>query len=186
MNAPPLIPKRPEFYSIVLGIALAAALCTASVFYFLKENEAGEKLRAQRQLEGVTQAQRKLEGDMMDLRVSSAELREKISRQEETIASLTQDLTEQRSLRQKAEAEIAVKQAEMEGLHERIRKADEARAELENRLEKQYEDYYQMKTQLGTLLKTKEELEQKAKELAENGPVSLGTVIIRQNPAPGR
>ena len=37
-----------------------------------------------------------------------------------------------------------------------------------------------MKSQLENLLKTKEELELKAKELAENGPVSLGTVIVRQ------
>ncbi len=173
--------KPVNLLSACLMAGLALSLCLAAVFYFLKENEAGLRLSAQKQLAEVSESQKNLEEDMTELRFSSEQLKEKLAHHEETILSLTADLEEQRQLRQKAESEIEVKKAEIEQLQERIRAADKDRDEIEKRLEKQYEDYYQMKTQLGLLLKTKAELEQKAKELAENGPVSLGTVILRSN-----
>ena len=167
--------------NIFLGSLLVVAVSAASVFYFLKEVERKDKMRVRQELDGLALSEKKLEGDLQNLQVASASLKEKVQYQEITIASVTLELEEQRALRQKAEGAIAVKEGEINEIKKQLERAREEKQELERRLEKQYEDYYVMKSQLSDLLKTKEALEEKAKELAENGPISLGTVIVRPN-----
>lgn len=167
--------------TVFLVVLLVVAVSTASVLFFLKDGETRDKQRVSKELDGLALAEKKLEADLQALQVASAALKEKTQYQEERLASVARDLEEQRLLRQKAEAAIAVKEGEIGELRKQIQRAGEEKKDLEGRLEKQYEDYYLMKNQLSDMLKTKEALEQKAKELAENGPVSLGTVIVRSN-----
>ena len=63
-------------------------------------------------------------------------------------------------------------------------KVEYIRAEKEyavKSLEKLNEEYLNMKFHLENLIKTKEELEVKAKELSEKEGVALGTVVIKQS-----
>ena len=164
-----------------MSFLLASAIAAAGVFYYLKENEKNEKLRIGAQLTEAVSSQKKLETDLQALQLSAASLEAKLKSQEEKITSIQAELGEQQELRQKAEWQITLKQAEIESLKTQIHKGEDAKRDLQSKLEKQYEDYYNMKTQLANVLKTKQELEAKAKELAENGPVSLGTVVVRRN-----
>lgn len=164
-----------------LSLLLVSAVLGASMLYFLKETERQEKLRVREELNETVSLKKKLETEISKLKASTASLEGRLKSHEEVIATIKQNLDEQQLLRQKAEVDLFVKQTEIENLKNQIRKADDEKRDLQSRLEKQYEDYYNMKTQLSSILKTKEELEARAKELAENGPVSLGTVIIRQN-----
>lgn len=179
MTASQALESRPPLWLMVF--VLTAAVSTASVFYFLKEKEKNEKLSVSLQLTEAVSSQKKLEESLQTLRISGASLEEKVQSQEEIILTIKHSLDEQQALRQKAESEITIKESEIRELRAQVLRAEEEKRDLQSRLEKQYEDYYNMKTQLSTILKTKEELEAKAKELAENGPVSLGTVVIRQN-----
>jgi chromosome segregation ATPase len=169
--------------SLLPALLLVMAVGAAVTLYFLKENEKNEKLHIRQELTDTVAAQKKLELDLQTAQLSVASLEEKVKSQEEIILNIKHSLDEQKELREKVESQILVKEAEIQGLRNQAFKAEEEKRDLQVRLEKQYEDYYDMKTQLGNILKTKEELEAKAKELAENGPISLGTVVVRQTPA---
>ena len=169
--------------SFLLRVLLAVAVFTALILFFVKESEKREKLLIHHELDALKLSQKKLESDLVESRVSAESLKEKVRLQEETIAATARNLQEEEALRRTAEQTVAVKDIEIGELRKQIQKLEQDNDDLGSRMEKQYENYYQMKTQLEALLKTKEELEQKAKDLAENGPVSLGTVIVRQHSA---
>lgn len=169
--------------SLLPALLMIVAIGAAVVLYFLKENEKNEKIHIRQELTDTVSAQKKLEVDLQTAQLSAAALEERVKSQEEIILNIKHNLDEQKAMREKVESQILVKEAEIQELRSQAHKAEEEKRDLQVRLEKQYEDYYDMKTQLGNLLKTKEELEAKTKELAENGPVSLGTVVVRQTPS---
>ena len=162
-------------------VACAVLFCAASVFYVLKEREEKEKLSLRSELSQASDHQKKLEADLHELQVSNSSFQERIKFQEDKISELAQSVEAVRAEREKAQAVVLEKESEIEKLRAQIQNAEREKRDLLSRLDKQYAEYYDMKFQLNSILKTKEELEKKARELAENGPVYLGTVIIRQN-----
>ncbi|GEM_PF-3168089 len=165
----------------VLLVLCVVLLCAASMLYVLKESESRQKVAFQVQLNEATLAHKKFEGDLKEMQISNSTLEEKIRSQDEKIKDLHTRLKEERRSYEKVQAQLLAKEAEIAELQTKLQNEEREKQDLLMRLEKQYADYYDMKFQLSSMLKTKEELELKAREMAENGPISLGTVVVRQN-----
>lgn len=179
MNANAIGPKEPAHWGAVFAIALLAS--AAMFFYLAKENEKTQKISIKAELDRAAASRAETERQLKDLQLSQSAGELNIKALEEKIADLRQRLEEQGLARQKLEAALVEKDNEIRSLKVQLDLEKEEKKELADRLEKQYADYYNMRFQLQTLLKTKEELEKQAKELAENSAVSLGTIVIKQN-----
>ena len=69
---------------------------------------------------------------------------------------------------------------EIRALRSKLENEEAEKESLLKKVEKANEDYLSIKVQLENTLKTKEEMEQKAKELVEKEGVSLGTIVVDQ------
>ncbi len=89
-------------------------------------------------------------------------------------------LEDEKEARSKSRVSIQSKEMEVQSLKMKV---DEIRAEKEDvarSLTKLNEDYLNMKFYLENLVKTKDELKARAKELSEKEGISLGTVVVKQ------
>ncbi len=150
-------------------------------FYQDREVEKKEKVRVQEELKVAVEKQNALQESLNQIRTSAEGLDQEVKSQDLHIQDLMTRLSQQETLRLSAEQEIAKKISEIEELRKLIAKIEAEKKDIELRLEQQYAQYYEMRAHLEATIKTKEELELRAKDLAENGPVSLGAVIIRQS-----
>ncbi len=166
---------------LFFGLLFSVSIATSVIFYNDREEERREKARVSQELKAAVEAQNKLELDLKGVQLSAAGLDEQVKSQDMQIQDLMMRLNQQESLRRSAEQEITKKLAEIEELKQLIQKIESEKKDIELRLEQQYAQYYEMRAHLEAVIKSKEELEIRAKELAENGPVSLGAVIIRQS-----
>ena len=144
--------------------------------------EAESNLEAARVAAGAAEKAAKLQArQAIDAaRVAEAALREKEARAAwatEALRNAQAKAADQAASRAELNAvAIGEASARLELLYARYA-LEEAIADLE----KLNERFLSMKFQLENLMKTKEELEVKAKEIVEQEGVSLGTVVIRQS-----
>jgi len=94
---------------------------------------------------------------------------------------LLKDLEEEKKTNGVNVAKIREEESEIQRLKAKIEEVKAEKQGVMTDLEKLNERHLSMKFQLENLLKTKEELENSAKELAEKEGVSLGTVVIKQS-----
>ena len=174
------MPKYIKTALILLSGAAIILLCSTIALYFVKENEREKKVAVQKTLGESLAAKQNLEERLREIELANAEMKANIASQEEKVGALSRSLEEEKAVSAGNLAKIQEKGAEIEKLKSRL---EEERAEKEgllSRLEKLNEEYLNLKFQLQNLLKTREELEEKAKELVEKEGVSLGTIVIKQ------
>ncbi len=164
-----------------VAFLLCASVGVSVVFYQDREAEKREKTRIHEELKQAVETQKELQASLNEIQTSAAGLDQQVKSQDLHIQDLMARLSQQESLRLSAEQEIAKKISEIDELRKLIAKIEAEKKDIELRLEQQYAQYYEMRAHLEATIKSKEELEIRAKDLAENGPVSLGAVIIRQS-----
>lgn len=173
---------KPRFSSYIpIGLAILF-LGLSIALYVQKEIEMKEKITLKAQLEESRNTQKRLEENLRNLQTSSASLETKMKLSEEQISQLTQKVSQAVLDAKETEEALKEKDNQILELKTKIHTLEKQKEELTVRLEKQYAEYFEMQNHLKMVLKTKEELELRAKELTENGPVSLGSVIVQQVP----
>jgi len=170
-----------RIFSILLLIAVIILLFAVNSLYMMKESEKDKRINLQKQFDGLTIEKQNIESKLKDAEIAYAQASSTVKVQEEKISALLKDLDEEKKTSGVNIAKIQEKESEIQRLKSKIEdvKAEKQSAILD--LEKLNERHLSMKFQLENLLKTKEELENSAKELAEKEGVSLGTVVIKQS-----
>ncbi|OGW93498.1 MAG: hypothetical protein A3G36_02525 [Omnitrophica bacterium RIFCSPLOWO2_12_FULL_45_13] len=172
--------KDGAFLRTIPFIAIILLLFTAVFLYIMKENERDKRVGLQRQVDELMMKEQAFEAKLKETEIANAQMAASIKFQEEKINMLAKSLEDEKEERGKNLAKIQGKEIETQNLKAKI---EEVKAEKEGALkslEKLNEEYLNMKFYMENLIKTKEELEKKAKDLAEREGVSLGTVVIKQ------
>ncbi len=172
--------KEGKALSAVSFITIILLLFTTVFLYITKESEREKRMGLQKQVEELTIKGQNFEAKLKETEIANAQMAASIKFQEEKINMLAKGLEDEKEARGKNLANIQAKEIEAQNLKAKI---EEIRAEKEDvmkSLEKLNEEYLNMKFHLENLIKTKEELETKAKELSEKEGISLGTVIVKQ------
>lgn len=167
---------------LIASFAVIILLLFAVVsLYVIKENEKEKRTNLQRQVDSLTIEKQNLEGKIKELELTGAQTASSIKFQEEKISALAKDLEDEKAAVVKNINVLQEKEFEIQSLKTKIEEMKAEKTEIQKSAEKLNEDYLNMKFQLQNLIKTKEELEKKAKEIAEKEGVSLGTVVIKRS-----
>jgi len=156
-------------------------LFTTILFYTAKESERDKRMGLQKQVEELTIKEEASEAKLKEAEISNAQMAASIKFQEEKINTLTRELEDEKEARGKDLASIQAKELEVQSLKAKIEEARSGKEDAMKSLEKLNEEYLNMKFHLKNLIKTKEEMEAKAKEISEREGISLGTVIVKQS-----
>jgi len=167
---------------ISLSVAAGILLITTIAFYVIKENQKEKIGTLQKHLDETTAAKQNLEVKLKDVEIANAEMKSAVAAKDEKIDMLNKYLEEQKTLNGKAISKLQERDFEIRSLKAKIEEEKAEKEELIKRSDKLHENYLNIKFQLANLIKTKEEMERKARELADKEGVSLGTVVIKQAP----
>ena len=167
---------------LIASIAVIILLLFVVVsLYMIKENEKEKRTNLQRQVDTLTIEKQNLETKIKELELTGVQTASSIRFQEEKISSLTKALEDEKAAVAQNLTALQGKEFEIQGLKTRIEEMKEEKLYIQKNAEKLNEDYLNMKFQLENLIKTKEELRKKAREIAAKEGVSLGTVVIKRS-----
>lgn len=173
--------KDGRVVTIALSITAVILLYAAIVLYVMKENERGKVTALQKRVEEVTVVKDLLEVKMKEVEIANAELKTAIKSDEEKITALTKTFDDEQAAHGRDVARLQQNEAELKSVKAKLDEERTERDDLAKRLERLNEEYLNLKFQLENLLKTKEEMERKAKEMADKEGVSLGTIVIKRS-----
>jgi chromosome segregation ATPase len=166
---------------LLLSVVAAMLLVSTVMLYIAKEAEKTEKANAQRRLSEALEARKTIEAKLREIENEAAGAKSSLKAQEEKIAALSKDLEEQKSASAKYAAAIKEKEAEIDCLKIRLAEAKAERDKLVGDLQRLNDEHVQLKFYFENIMKSKEEIDKKAKEIAEKQGISLGTIVIKQN-----
>lgn len=172
--------KDDKTFLTVSFMIIILLLFAAGSLYMMKENEKDKRINLQRQVDTLTIEKQNLEVRLKESEVANTQAASAIKFQEEKIGMLSKNLEDEKTAADKNITRLQEKEFEIQNLKARIEEARAEKQEAQRNTEKLNEDYLNIKFQLENLIKTKEELEKKAKELADKEGVSLGTVVIKR------
>lgn len=172
--------KEGKILSAISLITIILLLFTAIFLSITKGSERDKRMGLQKQFEELTIRGQSFEAKLRDAEIANAQMAASIKFQEEKMNMLAKGLDDEKAVNSKNVAKIQEKEFEIQNLKAKIEEIQASKRGIARDLEKLYEHHLDMEFQFENLLKTKEELEKKAKELVEKEGISLGTVIVKQ------
>lgn len=173
--------KDSRLYLIFLAIAYLLLFYSCISLFVMKEGEKDRRITLQKRFDDLTVTKSELEMKLKETESANSEIKANIKFQEDKISMLTQRLEEEKAQTARSTAKFQEKEIQIQNLKVRIDEEKTEKAGLIKQLEKINADYLAMKVQLEYMMKSKEEVEKKAKEMAEKEDVSLGTIVITQS-----
>lgn len=173
--------KDSKIFLIALSVIAVILLYSTIVLFVVKENEKDRRISLQKSLEEVTVVKQDLEVRIREIELADAELKGSLKLQEEKVNMLSRRLDDEKSASSKYSLQISQRESEIQNLKSGIEAERTEKNSLLDRMEKMKEEYLNLKFQLENIIKTKEEMEKRAKELVEKEGVSLGTIVINQS-----
>ena len=173
-----------KIWIISLSIICFILLYSTMAFYVMEESEKGKKIVLQKRFDEVTAVKQTLETQLKEAEMANVELKTRLKTQEETIASITQNLEEAKSENSKNLFKLQGRENEIRGMKTRLANENIEKESLLKKIEKADAECINLKSQLDNILKTREETEKKAKESLEKEGVSLGTIVVEQKGRP--
>ena len=165
---------------IALSVACFILLWATVTFYAMEESERGKKNALQKRFDDVTVVKDGLTVKLKEAEALAVELKTRLKTQEETIATTTEQLTEERNANNKNLLKLQGRENEIRAMETKLQDAALQKNDLLKKIEKVSQDYANLKTQLENESKAKDDNEKKAKETAEREGVSLGTIVVDQ------
>ena len=172
--------KEGKTLSAILFTTIILLLFTTIFLYITKESERDKRIGLQKQIEEMTVKGQSFDAKLKETEIANAQMSASIKFQEEKINMLAKEVEDEKAVNSKNTVKIQEKEFEIQNLKAKIEEIKTEKRGIARDLEKLYEHHLNMEFQLENLLKTKEELEKKAKELVEKEGISLGTVIVKQ------
>jgi len=173
--------KEGKVLSAISFITIILLLFSTIFLYVTKESEKEKRIGLQKQIEELTIKGQGFEAKLKEAEIAGAQMAASIKFQEEKINMLTKDLEDEKAAGAKSTARMQEKEFEIQNLKAKIEEIKTDKRGIAKDLEKLYEHHLNLEFQMENLVKTKEELEKKAKELVDKEGVSLGTVVIKQS-----
>jgi len=172
--------KEGKALSAISFITVILLLFTSIFLYVTKESERDKRISLQKQVEELIIKGQNFEAKLKETEIANAQMASSIKFQEEKMNMLAKGLEDEKAANSKNTAKIQEKEFEIQNLKAKIEEIKTEKRGIATDLEKLYEHHLNMEFQLENLLKTKEELEKKARDLVDKEGISLGTVIVKQ------
>lgn len=173
--------KDDKIFLIASFMVIILLLFAVVSLYMAKENEKEKRTNLQRQVDAMSVEKQNLEAKVRDLELAGIQTASSIKFQEEKISALAKDLEDEKAVVAKNITALQAKEFEIQSLKTRIEEMKAEKLDMQKNAEKLNEDYLNIRFQLENLIKTKKELEKKARAIAEKEGVSLGTVVIKRS-----
>jgi chromosome segregation ATPase len=165
---------------IFLSAVAIMLLVSTVALYNTKESEKKSRMDAQYMLDETRKAKQALELRLRDMEAESAAVKASLKDADEKIAVLSKYLEDEQALAGPKAAEIKERDAEILRLQARLEYIEAERSKLAGDIEKLNYEYMRLEFYFKNIMQAKEELDKKAKELAEREGVSLGTIVVKQ------
>ena len=165
---------------IALSVICFILLWATVTFYAMEENERGKKNVLQKRFDEITVIKEDLAAKLKEAEALTVELKTRLKTQEDTIATTTEQLTEERSANNRNLLKLQGRENEIRSMNAKLQDEVVQKNDLLKKIEKTNEEYLNLKSQLENASKTKEDNEKKAKETSEREGVSLGTIVVDQ------
>ena len=166
---------------ILLSVLAAMLLVSLALLYNQKEAEQKMRANTERRLEEALVAKKALEAKLREAESENASIRNSLKAGEEKFAALSRSLEEEKASVAKTASGAQEKEAQIALLKARLAESDKERERLLRDLERLNNEHLQLKFYFENMMKTKEEMDKKAKEIAEKQGVSLGTIVVQQD-----
>ena len=173
--------KGDKAFLIASFAVIILLLFAVGSLYMVKEGERDKRIGLQKQLDALSIEKQNLEARLKEAEVANAHAESNIKFQEEKVNMLSREIEEQKAANSNHLAKIQEKELQIQNLKSKIDEVKSEKQGVLRDLDKLYQHHLKTEFQLENLTKTKEELEKKAKEIAEKEGVSLGTVVIKQS-----
>jgi len=162
---------------ISLSVVCFILLYSTVAFYVMEETEKGRKNTLQKKLDEISAVGQGLEAKCKESEALTVELKTRLKSQEDTIAEASRHLDEEKSANTANLLKLQARENEIRAMKTRLENANAEKEGILKNLDKANKDYLEMKAQ-AEHLKTKENMEKKAKEAVEREGVSLGTIVV--------
>lgn len=172
--------KEDNIFLLTAIIAIILLLFAVVSMYITKEREKDARINLQKQVDMLVVQKDGLESRLKETEALQAKALSDIRVQEEKIASLSKALEEEKASNASNVSKIQEKEFELRHIKMKVDEVTAEKKAAMSDMENMNERLLSMKFQLENLLKTKEEMEKKAKEIADQEGVSLGTVVIKR------
>lgn len=165
---------------IILAVISGILFCSVLLLYNMKETEKEKRLNVQRNLDEVITAKKEIETKLQDTEVENSGIKAMLKQAEEKVIVLSTDLDNEKASVATAAAVLKEKDAEITTLKTKLTESNAEREKLLEDMQRLNEEQIRLKFYLENIMKTKEEMEKKAQEIADKQGVSLGTIVINQ------
>ena len=173
--------KEDNIFLLTSIIAIILLLFVVLSLYITKERERDRRVNLQKQVDVLVVEKGNLESRVKETEALHVKALSDIRVQEEKIASLSKNLEDEKSVNAANSAKLQEKEFELRHLKLKVDEIVSEKQAAVADMGKLNERLLSMKFQLENLLKTKDELEKKAKEIVDQEGVSLGTVVIKRS-----
>jgi len=165
---------------IILAVVSGILLCSVVMLYSMKEAEKEKRVNVQRHLDEVLVAKQEIETKLRDAEIENSGIKANLKAEEEKLAVISKNLEDEKAAGAKTAAAAQEKDTEITYLKAKLAESNAERDKLLDDMQRLNEEQVRLKFYLENIMKTKEEMDKKAKEIAEKQGVSLGTIVINQ------
>jgi len=175
------ISTNPVNIPLILSFAAAIIFLIFSfVLYGAKEKERETRISVQNRLDETLAAKERVELRLRDLEIEAAAVKANLKAKEDELGVMSGRLEEEKALSSEKSAALKEKDTQISRLTSNIGEVRIERDKIAGDLEKLNYEHQQLKFYLDNLMKTKEEIDAKAKEIIKKQGVSLGTIVLNQ------
>lgn len=171
-----------DIFLIISSAAAIMFLVFTVVLYGAKEREKNDRVNAQNRLDKTLSAKEKVDLELREAEIENAAAKANLKAADDKLEALSRRLEELVASDIEKTSVIKQKDETVSRLKADLEELRAERDRLVVDLEKSSYDYRQLKVYLDNVMKTNEEMDRKAKEISERYGVSLGTIVLNQNP----
>ena len=172
----------PNSLKIGIGLLILASiffLCVTLALFVMHGSEKGKRIFLEERLDEILAANTKLEKDFDEIRFINKDLENKLSSSRQQLKSLSESHAREKESRELLMSDLEKQKEEAQRLMGEIASEREGKEGLVEKLAQAESDYERLRGQLAMIIKAKETLEKKVKEIISKKGVELEKIVVQ-------
>jgi len=166
-----------------IGLLILASvffLCVSLALFVMHGSEKEKRVSLEERLDSVLAANKELEKDLDEITLMNKGLESKLSSSRQQLKSLSESHSKEKESRQLLMSDLEREKESVQRLMNEITSEKEGKEGLVEKLAQAEGDYERLKNQLAMIMKAKETLERKVKEIISKKGVELDRIVVQQ------
>jgi hypothetical protein len=163
---------------VLLILASVCFLCSTIAFFILKESELEKRLYLEDELKDIVRSKDALARELSDIKQSNRELESKLTSVKEQARNISDEILKEKEARRLISDQLENEKKKGERLMSDVMEEKEERLKIVHQLSKAEDSYHLLKEQYDLMVKAKETLEAKLKEMMAGRGVELERIEV--------